>query len=89
MSSVCLRVRKLLARRVFILLRNRIVSARMERMAFADSFEPEPKAIEHTMLPKGINAIVRTAGVEQTALPQPGTDHFLIQPNRQDSRFYR
>jgi len=50
----------------------------MERMAFADSFESKPKTANHTMLLQGINAIVRAAGVEATALPQPRADHFLV-----------
>jgi hypothetical protein len=50
----------------------------MERVAFTNSFQSEPKTVDHTMLPKGINAIVGTGRVETAALSQPWTDDFLI-----------
>ena len=56
----------------------------MERLAFADSFESEPKPANHTMLLQGFNAIVRAAGVEAAALPQPRADHFLVALDQQN-----
>ena len=53
----------------------------MERMAFTDSFESEPKTVDHTMLVEGINAIVRAAGMEATLLSQPWADRLLVEPN--------
>jgi hypothetical protein len=64
-----------------------VVSARMERMAFADSPEPEPKTRNHTMLLQCINAIVRTAGMKPAALSQPRTDQFLVPPDQQNHCF--
>jgi len=54
----------------------------MERMAFADSFDPEPKTVNHTMLLERINAIVGAARVEAAALSQPRADHFLVAPEQ-------
>lgn len=53
-------------------------------MTFADSFEPEPKTENHTMLMQGINAIVRTAGMEAAALAEPRADQLLVQLDQQD-----
>jgi hypothetical protein len=63
---------------MLLCVRNRIESAGMKRVTFADSFEPEPKTVNHTMLMQGINAIVRTAGVEAAALAEPRTDQLLV-----------
>jgi len=61
-----------------------VVSARMERMAFADSPEPEPKTGNHTMLLQCINAIVRTAGVEPATLSQPRANPLLVKEDKED-----
>jgi hypothetical protein len=66
-----------------------VITARMKWMAFTDSFHPEPKAIEHTMLLQRINAIVRTAGMEPAALPQPWADRHLVQADQLDGRLCR
>jgi len=58
----------------------------MERMAFADPFESEPKTVNHTMLIQRINAIVRAAGMEAAALSEPRTDQLLVQLDQQDGR---
>ena len=56
-------------------------------MAFADSFESEPKTEDHTMLLQGINAIVRAARVEAAPLPQPRADDFLVALDQENGRF--
>ena len=68
---------------------NGIESARMERVAFTDSFESEPKTEDHTMLLQGFNAIVRAAGMEAAPLSQPWADRLLVQSNQQNRRFCR
>jgi len=66
---------------------NGVEPARMERMAFANSFHPEPKTENHTMLPKRFNAILRARRVEPTPLSEPRADHFLVACNNQDECF--
>jgi hypothetical protein len=56
----------------------------MKRMAFADTFYSEPKTKNHTMLMQSINAILRTAGMEAAALPEPWTDQLLVKPDHND-----
>jgi hypothetical protein len=56
----------------------------MEGMAFADSFHPEPKTENHTMLPQCINAIVRAGGMETATLSEPRADDLLVALDQQD-----
>lgn len=64
---------------------NRIISARMKRMAFQYPAKREEKPIHHSVSGNGINGILGTGGYESTGRRKQGGKEQLIHPYQKDT----